>query len=47
MHARIAALEAEIVRLAAPIPGYALLKSLLGVGTTFAGVLLAEIGGIT
>jgi hypothetical protein len=47
VQARIAGLAREAVRLADPLPAYALLRSLLGVGPTVAAILLAELGDIT
>lgn len=44
--ARSAALEAELVRVAEPLPAYGWLLSLPGVGPTLAAILLAEIGDI-
>jgi transposase len=46
VQARIAQLEAELVRLAQPLPAYALLRSIPGVGPTVAAILLAELGDI-
>jgi transposase len=46
VRARIRALEAAAVRLAAALPAYALLLSLPGVGRTVAALLVAEIGDI-
>ena len=43
---RIATLEAELVRVAKPLPAYGWLLSLPGVGPTLAAILLAEIGDI-
>ena len=47
VQARIAQIEAELVRVAAALPAYALLQTLPGVGPTVAAILLAEIGDIT
>ncbi len=47
VRARIAAIEAELVRVAESLPAYALLRSLPGVGPTVAALLLAELGDIT
>ncbi len=47
VRARIAALEAELVRVAQPLPAYARLRTLPGVGPTVAAILLAELGDIT
>ncbi len=47
VQARIASLEAEWVRVVEPLPAYALLQTLPGVGPTLAAILLAEIGDIT
>jgi transposase len=46
VQARIATTEAELVRVAAPLPAYRLLDSVPGVGPTIAAILLAEIGDI-
>ncbi|MBI4198931.1 MAG: transposase, partial [Chloroflexi bacterium] len=46
VQARIATIEAELVRVAQPLPAYRLLESLPGVGPTLAAILLAEIGDI-
>ncbi|MBI4840938.1 MAG: IS110 family transposase, partial [candidate division NC10 bacterium] len=47
VQARIAQIEAELVRVAQPRPAYALLRSIPGVGPTVAAILLAEVGDIT
>jgi transposase len=44
VRARIAQIEAELVRVAEPLPAYALLRSIPGLGPTLAAVLLAELG---
>jgi transposase len=46
VHARIAQLEAAVVAVAAPLPAYALLRTIPGVGPTVAAILLAELGDI-
>jgi transposase len=46
VQARIAGLEAELVRVATPLPAYRLLRTIPGVGPTVAAILLAEIGDI-
>jgi transposase len=46
VRARIAAIEAELVRVAEPLPVYGLLRTIPGVGPTIAALLLAEIGDI-
>jgi len=47
VQARIATIEAELVRVAAPLPVYARLRTIPGIGPTLAAILLAEIGDIT
>ncbi|MBI4842455.1 MAG: IS110 family transposase [candidate division NC10 bacterium] len=47
VQARLATIEAELVRVAAPLPVYARLRTIPGVGPTVAAILLAEIGDIT
>jgi transposase len=47
VRARIAQIEAECVRVAHPLPAYARLRTIPGVGPTVAAILLAEIGDIT
>jgi transposase len=42
----IASIEADLVRLAQPLPAYALLRTIPGVGPTLAAILLVEIGDI-
>jgi transposase len=44
VQARIAQLEAELVRVAQPLPAYAWLRSIPGLGPTLAALLLAELG---
>jgi hypothetical protein len=44
--ARITQLEAELVRVATPLPAYAWLRTIPGIGPTLAAILLAEIGDI-
>jgi transposase len=44
---RIAPIEAELVRVAQPLPAYTLLRTIPGIGPTLAAILLAEIGDIT
>jgi len=46
VRARIAAIEAELVRIAQPLPAYTWLRSIPGIGPTLAAILLAEIGDI-
>jgi transposase len=46
VHDRIRQTEAELVRIAQPLPAYALLRSIVGVGPTIAAILLAELGDI-
>lgn len=46
VQARITALEADLVRLAQPLPAYALLRSIPGLGPTLAAILLAELGDV-
>jgi transposase len=46
VQARIAGLEAALVRVAAPLPAYRLLRTIPGVGPTVAAILVAEIGDI-
>jgi transposase len=46
VQARIAALEQALTPLAERLPAYALLRSIPGVGTTVAALLLAEIGDV-
>jgi len=46
VQARIAGLEAELVRVAEPLPPYRLLRTIPGIGPTVAAILLAEIGDI-
>jgi transposase len=46
VRARLAQIEAECVRVAHPLPAYARLRTLPGVGPTVAAILLAEIGDI-
>jgi len=46
VQARTAQLEAELVRVAAPLPAYAWLRTIPGVGPTVAAILLAEVGDI-
>jgi transposase len=43
---RITQLEAELVRVAQPLPAYALLRSIPGLGPTLAAILLAELGDL-
>lgn len=47
VQARIAQIETALVAVAEPLPAYALLQTLPGVGPTVAAILLAEIGDIT
>jgi transposase len=44
--ARVAQIEAELVRVAAPLPAYALLQTIPGIGPPVAAILLADIGDI-
>ncbi len=44
--ARIVTLERELVRVAAGLPAYALLRTIPGIGPTVAAILVAEIGDI-
>jgi len=46
VQARIAPIEAELVRLATPLPAATLLRTIPGIGPTVAAILLAEIGDI-
>jgi hypothetical protein len=46
VRARLAQIEAECVRVAHPLPAYARLRTIPGVGPTVAAILLAEIGDI-
>ena len=46
VQARIATIAAELVRIAGPLPAYAWLRSIPGVGPTVAAILLAEVGDI-
>jgi transposase len=46
VRARIAQIEAELIRVAHPLPAYACLRTIPGVGPTVAAILLAEIGDI-
>jgi len=46
VRARIAQIEAELVRVAAPLPVSARLRTIPGIGPTVAAILLAEIGDI-
>ncbi len=46
VQARIMPLEAALVQVAEPLPAYALLRSIPGLGPTLAAILLAEIGDI-
>jgi len=46
VQARIATIEAELVRVARPLPAYPWLRSIPGLGPTVAAILLAEIGDI-
>ncbi len=46
MQARLATIEAELVRVAQPLPAYPLLRTIPGIGPTVAAILLAEIGDI-
>jgi len=46
VQARLAALAADLVRVATPLPAYRLLLSLPGIGPTLAAILLAELGDI-
>jgi len=46
VQARIATIEAELVRVAQPLPAAPLLRTIPGVGPTVAAILLAEIGDI-
>jgi transposase len=46
VQARIATIEAELVRVAQPLPAVALLQTLPGVGPTVAAILVAELGDI-
>ncbi len=43
---RIARIEDELVRVAAPLPAYRLLLTIPGIGPTLAAILLAELGDI-
>jgi transposase len=47
VQARMAQIEAALVRVADPLPAYTLLRTLPGVGPTLAAILVAEIGDIT
>ncbi len=46
VQARIATIEAELVRVATPLPAYTWLRSVPGIGPTLGAILLAEIGDI-
>jgi len=46
VQARMAQIEAALVRVADPLPAYTLLRTLPGVGPTVAAILVAEIGDI-
>jgi len=46
VQARIAGIEAELVRLADRLPAYRLLRTIPGIGPTVAAILVAEIGDI-
>ena len=46
VQARIATIEAELVRVAQPLPAYTLLRTIPGIGPTLGAILLAEIGDI-
>jgi transposase len=46
VQARIGQIEAELVRLATPLPAAPLLRTIPGIGPTVAAILLAEIGDI-
>jgi transposase len=46
VEARILTLEGELVRVAAGLPAYALLRTIPGIGPTVAAILVAEIGDI-
>jgi transposase len=46
VRARIAQLEAELVRVATPLPPYAWLRTIPGIGPTLAAILLAELGDL-
>jgi transposase len=46
VQARITQLEAELVRVAQPLPAYSWLRTIPGVGATLAAILLAELGDI-
>ena len=46
VQARLAPIEAELVRLATPLPAATLLRTIPGIGPTVAAILLAEIGDI-
>ncbi len=46
VQARIAQLEAALVQVAQPLPAYALLRTIPGVGLCVAAILLAELGDI-
>lgn len=44
--ARISAIEAELLRVADPLPAFALLQTIPGIGPTVGAILVAEIGDI-
>jgi transposase len=46
VRARMAAIEAELVRVAQPVPVYSLLRTIPGIGPTLGAILLAELGDI-
>jgi transposase len=46
LQARLTVIEAELLRVAAPLPAYPLLQTVPGVGPTVAAILVAEIGDI-
>jgi transposase len=46
VQARLAQLEAALVQVATPLPAYALLRTLPGLGPTLGAILLAELGDI-
>jgi transposase len=46
VQARIAQIETAVVQVAAPLPAYALLRTIPGLGPTLGAILLAELGDI-
>ncbi len=46
VQARLATIEAELVRVAQPLPAYTLLRTIPGIGPTLGAILLAELGDI-